>query len=77
LARALLRSPQLLILDEASANLDAQTEEKIAALIHERKGTCTAIIVSHRPGMLQYTDHVLHLGNKTQRNNKNQRETRL
>jgi ABC-type multidrug transport system fused ATPase/permease subunit len=59
LARALLGDPQLLILDEASANLDSETEANIARTISELKGTCTTIIVSHRPGMLTYADKIL------------------
>jgi ABC-type bacteriocin/lantibiotic exporter with double-glycine peptidase domain len=56
LARALLGKPQLLILDEVSANLDMDTELQIAKTVSELKGSCTTIIVSHRSGMLSFAD---------------------
>ena len=47
LARALYRDPQLLLLDEGTANLDAETEAKIVELVASLK--ITRIIVAHRP----------------------------
>lgn len=61
LARALLSKPQLLILDEATANLDINTESQIAITLNSLKGTLTTIIVSHRPGILKYADDILSL----------------
>jgi ABC-type multidrug transport system fused ATPase/permease subunit len=61
LARALLGRPRLLVLDEASANLDERTEAEIAGSIASLRGEVTAIIVSHRPGMLRHADHVFAL----------------
>jgi ABC-type bacteriocin/lantibiotic exporter with double-glycine peptidase domain len=58
LARALLVNPKLLVLDEVSANLDVQAEEKIAEYVKRLKGRCTVIIVSHRPGMLKACDQL-------------------
>ena len=59
LARALLNKPQLLILDEVSANLDSDTEAEIAQVVAALKGACTTIIVSHRQGMLTHADSIL------------------
>jgi ABC-type multidrug transport system fused ATPase/permease subunit len=59
LARAILRQPILLILDEVSANLDEATEAEIAASIRQMKGKCSVIIVTHRAGMLRYCDKML------------------
>jgi ABC-type multidrug transport system fused ATPase/permease subunit len=56
LARALLRQPQLLILDEASANLDETTEKIVANSIGGLKGKCTVIIISHRIGFFSHVD---------------------
>jgi ABC-type multidrug transport system fused ATPase/permease subunit len=61
LARALLPAPALLILDEASANLDDATEEAIAASIRTLKGTTTTIIVSHKLGLVRHADQVVDL----------------
>ncbi len=61
LARAFLCQPNLLVLDEASANIDDQTEQEIAEVVQKLKGKTTIIIVSHRPGILRYADRVLQL----------------
>ncbi|MCR5097316.1 MAG: ATP-binding cassette domain-containing protein [Lachnospiraceae bacterium] len=47
IARAMCVNPQILILDEATANLDAKTEARILAAIKKRGITC--IMVTHRP----------------------------
>jgi len=62
LARALLRRPHLLILDEATANLDAATETEIANTIKRLGGKTTVLIVSHRAGILAAAGRVLELG---------------
>ncbi len=61
IARALLRKPTLLILDEASANLDNKTEEEIALTLKDISKDCTVIIVSHREGLLKYVDKKIKL----------------
>lgn len=61
LARALYRQPDVLILDEGTANLDDQTESEIADLI--RKMTITRVVVAHRPLLLEQADRLLSLEN--------------
>lgn len=68
LARAILNKPNLLILDEATANLDEQNELLVAEALNELKGTCTTIIVSHRPGILVHADQVIELKKLLSRN---------
>ncbi len=58
LARALVTRPQLLILDEASANLDIKTEDEIADSLRSFKGGVTTLIVSHRKGILKHCDDI-------------------
>jgi len=62
LGRAFLRVPSLLILDEASANLDRSAENEIASILNNLKKRCTMVIVSHKMGILKYADHILDLG---------------
>ncbi len=64
LARALLLEPELLVLDEASANLDEATESEIAESLLALRGRCTIVIVSHRPGILKHADVRLDLSNR-------------
>ena len=61
LARAFLRKPQLLVLDEASANIDEQTERYIVDSLRHAKIECTMVIVSHRPAMFTLCDQILDL----------------
>ena len=49
LARAILRKPSILLLDEATANLDEKTEGAIIKLINSFQGSMTILVISHRP----------------------------
>src|SRR5262249_10360963 len=48
LARAFLRDAPLLILDEPTAHLDAESADRVAAAIDDLRGRCTILLVSHR-----------------------------
>lgn len=48
IARALLRNPRVLILDEATCHLDVATEQSILTALQERRRGCTTILVTHR-----------------------------
>lgn len=61
LARALLRKPQLLILDEAMNALDNELENRIRQAIAERLPTCTVLIISHRTDTVLSADHLIHV----------------
>jgi ATP-binding cassette subfamily B protein len=61
LARALLAQPDVLILDEVSANLDDVTEREIADSLGGLRGRCTMIVVSHRKGILRHADRIVDL----------------
>lgn len=48
IARAFLRDPKLLVLDEATANLDPESEAKILREIAEMKGRVTIVAITHK-----------------------------
>ncbi|MBI1285332.1 MAG: ATP-binding cassette domain-containing protein [Thiobacillus sp.] len=63
IARALLKRPRILIFDEATSNLDAETAEAFAATIRQLKGQVTMLFIAHQlPKGLQ-VDGVVGLGN--------------
>jgi ABC-type multidrug transport system fused ATPase/permease subunit len=61
LARALLRKPQLLILDEAMNALDGELAERIRKAIDEHLPACTVLVISHHADAVRDADHVVHL----------------
>ena len=58
IARALYHNPQILVLDEATASLDVDTESKIMKSIYKLKGQKTIIIIAHRLSTLENCDSV-------------------
>ncbi|MET1415579.1 ABC transporter transmembrane domain-containing protein [Roseibium sp. HPY-6] len=62
IARALAGEPNILILDEANAQLDQQAEKGLVAALERLKGYLTVVIVSHRPSMLAVADRQFQLG---------------
>lgn len=63
LARALLRRPELLVLDEATSNLDVQTEARIIARLSERYPDLTMLVVAHRLGAVKFCDRIVVMHN--------------
>lgn len=59
LARALLRRPSVLILDEPTAALDAMTEQRIAEGLREALPTATIIVITHKPALARHADMVV------------------
>ena len=58
LARALLRKPSLLILDEATSNLDSKNEKKILKAIDDLHGEITILIIAHRLSTIENADYI-------------------
>lgn len=56
IARALVKRPQLLILDEATTALDPKTEKEICATLAELKGAITILAISHQKALLEAAD---------------------
>ena len=61
IARALIRNPALLILDEATTALDPETEAGIVATVARLAGKVTVLSISHQPAMRAAADVVYRL----------------
>ena len=59
IARALIRDPRLLILDDALSSVDTHTENRILGHLRRRYGHQTLVIVSHRISSVQDADIIL------------------
>jgi ATP-binding cassette subfamily B protein len=64
IARALIRNPRILVLDDALSSVDTYTEEKILRHLREIMQDCTTIFISHRVSTVREADQiaVLHSG---------------
>jgi ATP-binding cassette subfamily C protein len=64
LARALLRRPAMLILDEATSSLDSENEHRVQEAIERLHGHLTILIITHRLATIRLADsiHVLENG---------------
>ncbi|GAB5560616.1 MAG: ABC transporter ATP-binding protein [Synoicihabitans sp.] len=58
LARALLRQPSLLVLDEATSSLDNTNERLIKDAIDGLNGTMTILIIAHRLSTIRHADRI-------------------
>ncbi|MGA7180293.1 MAG: peptidase domain-containing ABC transporter [Thiobacillaceae bacterium] len=62
IARALLKQPKILLFDEATSSLDAQTSEHFAATVNQLRGKVTMLFIAHAlPKNLQ-VDEVVRIG---------------
>jgi HlyD family secretion protein len=61
IARALYRRKALLVLDEPTSALDAAAETDVVSLLHELRGRCTVVLISHRLTSLQSCDELYEL----------------
>ena len=62
MARALLRDPQILILDEVTANLDPKTEASLVENIEKMKSNMTILVSTHSNAFDDIADQILELG---------------
>jgi ATP-binding cassette, subfamily B, multidrug efflux pump len=58
IARALLRRPAILVLDDALASVDTYTEERILTGLRSYTATSTTILISHRVSTVRHADQI-------------------
>ncbi|HED39013.1 MAG TPA: ATP-binding cassette domain-containing protein [Chromatiales bacterium] len=73
IARALVRHPRILILDEATANIDSHTEAQVQQTLMKLHGKLTLLVIAHRLSTIERADEilVLHQGKIVQRGRHN------
>jgi ATP-binding cassette subfamily C protein len=59
LARAILRNPSILVLDEATSSLDTENETIIQESLERLKGKITIIVIAHRLSTIRNADQVI------------------
>jgi ATP-binding cassette subfamily C protein len=64
IARALVHDPKLLILDEATASLDVDTEAAIWKTVSRLRGRTTVVGISHQPALAQVADRIYRVENR-------------
>ncbi len=63
-ARLLLMNPDIIILDEATSNIDTETERLVQKLFTTVLKGKTCFIIAHRLSTIQNADRILYIGNK-------------
>ncbi|MBS7600886.1 ABC transporter ATP-binding protein [Pseudomonas sp. RC2C2] len=59
IARALIRQTPVLLVDEATAALDAENQALIAQTLHNLRGRCTQVIIAHQLSTVAMADHIV------------------
>jgi subfamily B ATP-binding cassette protein MsbA len=59
LARAILRNPQILILDEATSSLDSESEKAVQIALENILKDRTSVIIAHRLSTIQNADEII------------------
>jgi subfamily B ATP-binding cassette protein MsbA len=63
IARALIKDPKILILDEATSNLDTESESLIQASLKELMHGRTTFVIAHRLSTIRQADQILVIEN--------------
>lgn len=59
LARSLVTRPQVLLMDEPTSSMDAQSEMAFLRQLRDAAGNCTLVVVTHRPAVLELVSRVI------------------
>ena len=59
LARALVTKPQVLLMDEPTSSMDAQSEMAFLRQLRDAAGTATLVVVTHRPAVLELVQRIV------------------
>ncbi len=63
LARCLVTRPQILLMDEPTSSMDAQSEVAFLRQLKQACGSCTLVMVTHRPAVLELVNRVVVVDN--------------
>jgi ATP-binding cassette subfamily C protein LapB len=59
LTRSLITEPKILLMDEPTSSMDAQSELAFLRQLHESARGCTLIMVTHRPAVLELVQRII------------------
>jgi ATP-binding cassette subfamily C protein LapB len=59
LARSLVTKPQILLMDEPTSSMDAQSEVAFLRQLRDAAGACTLVVVTHRPAVLELVTRIM------------------
>ncbi len=59
LGATLIHKPKVLILDEATANIDSHTEAQIQTALMQLRGEITLLVIAHRLSTIEKADQIL------------------
>jgi ABC-type multidrug transport system fused ATPase/permease subunit len=70
LARAILKSPRILIMDEATSSLDPEAGTQVIKAVFDALPDSTIILITHDPAIWKLADRVIHLAAPSDRTDK-------
>ncbi|KAJ2254262.1 Multidrug resistance-associated protein 1 [Coemansia sp. RSA 455] len=65
LCRVLMRKRKIIVLDEATANVDLETDKSVQELIRKEFGDCTVLTIAHRLETIMNSDRIIVMDNGT------------